>query len=371
MKDVASEISPRVVGRIREKLLKWYGANKRDLPWRRVSDPYCILVSEVMLQQTQVKTVIPYYERFLKRFPTVRHLAGAGLQEILKAWEGLGYYARARNLHRAAKIMITDHDGRVPDVYSTIRKLPGVGDYIAAAVLSIAFGQARAVVDGNVKRVLSRLFCMQHPVNAATSHKQFQTAASVLLAEEDPGGFNQAMMELGALVCRPDRPECPQCPVSADCRAFRAGKVKDYPLREARKSVPLHHVAVGVIRRGGRVLITRRKSDGLLGGLWEFPGGKVLAGETPEAACVREIKEETNLTVEVTGRISRVNHAYTHFRIEMDVFDCRYLCGRVRLSGGATDHRWIRLSEIDSYPFPKANHKFFKALFEYTKTHDL
>jgi A/G-specific adenine glycosylase len=359
-------ISPGLAERMQKKLLAWYGANRRDLPWRSTGDPYHILVSEVMLQQTQVKTVIPYYREFLRRFPSAGHLADARLQDVLKAWEGLGYYARARNLHRAAKMMVSDHGGRVPDEQTAIRKLPGVGDYIAAAVLSIAFGQAMAVVDGNVKRVLSRLFCMDHPVNAAGSHKHFQAAASALLCHDLPGEFNQAMMELGALVCRPERPDCSKCPLLKDCRAAAGNVVGAYPRREKRKAVPVHRIAAGVVWRGDRVLITRRKPEGLLGGLWEFPGGKVLDGETPEAACIREIREETSLSVEVAGHISRVKHAYTHFKIDMDVFCCRHLEGRVRLAG-ATDHRWIELHELQKYPFPKANHKFFKDLVAYAK----
>jgi A/G-specific adenine glycosylase len=371
LKDEMKGVLPQVVDGMRKKLLAWYDDNRRDLPWRRTDDPYRILVSEVMLQQTQVKTVIPYYRAFTERFPTAGHLAAARLQEVLKAWEGLGYYARARNLHRAAKMIVSDHGGRVPDAQSVIRKLPGVGDYIAAAVLSIAYGQAMAVVDGNVKRVLSRLFCMDNPVNLAASHKVFQAAASALLCHDLPGEFNQAMMELGALVCRPERPECSICPLLEECRAAAANRVGEYPRREKRKAVPVQHIAAGVIWHKDRVLITRRKPEGLLGGLWEFPGGKVLAGETPEAACVREIREETSLSVAVTGHISRVKHAYTHFKIEMDVFCCRHLAGRVRLAG-ATDHRWIELHEIEDYPFPKANHKFFKDLvrWERLKTED-
>lgn len=364
MKDKIGGFSPRVIERIQKKLLKWYSTNKRDLPWRRTADPYRILVSEVMLQQTQVKTVIPYYQAFIERFPTVRHLADAGLQEVLKAWEGLGYYARARNLHRAAKVVVSDHGGRIPDTYGVIIKLPGVGDYIAAAVLSIAFGKPLSVVDGNVKRVLARFLRMDYPVNVSASHKHFQTASSMLLKHDAPGEFNQVMMELGALVCRPEGPLCLECPVSKECRSLSENVAAEYPRREKRKTVPVHHIAAGVIWRKNRVLITRRKPEGLLGGLWEFPGGKVLARETPEAACLREIKEETNLTVEVAGHISRVKHAYTHFRIEMDVFCCRYLAGRVRLSG-AVDHRWIKLEELESYPFPKANHKFFRDLLKY------
>ena len=359
--NIPKEIFTEQTGLIRRHLTAWYEKNRRDLPWRRTSDPYCILVSEFMLQQTQVKTVIPYYRNFLQRFPSVKRLAEADLQDVLKAWEGLGYYARARNLHRASHVIMADHAGCLPTGYESIRSLPGVGDYIAAAVSSIAFGQARAVVDGNVKRVLARLFCLSPPVNSTPAHRCFQSAASAILERTSPGAFNQAMMELGALICKPAAPECQSCPLRGECRAFLTNTTNDYPVRKKRKPVPVQHIAVGVIRRGNRILITRRKADGLLGGLWEFPGGKVKTGESPEAACIREIREETNLIVELTGFISRVKHAYTHFKIVMDVFSCRYVSGRIKLTG-AVAHRWITLPEIENYPFPKANHKFFKAL---------
>lgn len=346
---------------LRKMLIAWYQKNHRKLPWRETSDPYPIWVSEVMLQQTQVKTVIPYYQNFIRRFPTIKKLAGTNLQEVLKAWEGLGYYARARNLHRAAKIILTRHQGKVPDTHQAIRSLPGVGDYIAAAVLSIAYKQPVAVLDGNVKRVLARVFCIKAPVNASAFHKLFQKSADALLDKNQPDVFNQAMMELGALVCHPKTPQCTLCPLAEYCRAFQEDAVEDYPQRIKPIKTPTHHVAVGVILKKGRMLITQRKPDGLLGGLWEFPGGKINKTERAADACLREIKEETNITAEIIEPIATVKHAYTHFKIVMEVFLCKYRSGRVKLSGPVA-HRWIRLNELEKYPFPKANHKFFEAL---------
>lgn len=345
----------------RKRLIDWYGKNHRKLPWRETADPYRIWVSEVMLQQTQVKTVLPYYLRFCDRFPDIESLADAGGQEVLKLWEGLGYYGRVRNMHRAAKVIVERHHGLIPDDIVTIKKLPGVGDYIAAAVLSLAYHQPHSVVDGNVKRVLARLYCSDLPVNKSSSYAHYQSQASTLIDARDPGTFNQAMMELGATVCKPRNPECDRCPVRTFCLAVKKQKVDQYPKRVKSPPTPEYHIASGVVFRGNRVLITRRKNDGLLGGLWEFPGGKVMSGETPERACIREIKEEVSLTVGIQSYLTRVKHAYTHFKIFMDVYLCDYLRGGVRLNG-PVDHRWIKLEEIDQYPFPRANHKFIPLL---------
>jgi A/G-specific adenine glycosylase len=349
---------------LRNALVDWYRVNQRDLPWRKVSDPYPIWVSEVMLQQTQVATVLPYYHKFLKCFPNLNKLARANSQDVLKAWEGLGYYARARNLHQAAAVVINQHQGDIPRNWQDFRNLPGVGDYIAAAVLSIAFNKPYSVVDGNVKRVLSRLYVMQEPVNQSPSKKIFQQAAADLLDTQKPGTFNQALMELGALICKPRNPLCRTCPVQTWCLAYRSGRILEFPRKLKKKTPPRYPIAVGVVFKNNRVLITRRKPEGLLGGLWEFPGGKIKKNETAEAACIREIKEEVNLAVKVDSHLCMVKHAYTHFKIQMDVFCCSYLSGRVKLNG-PVDHRWTRLNQLENYPLPKANHKFLAKLRQY------
>jgi A/G-specific adenine glycosylase len=351
----------RDIAILHKDLISWYSENKRDLPWRKTADAYHIWVSEVMLQQTQVNTVLPYYQKFLERFPDLKHLARANLQAVLKIWEGMGYYARARHLHQAAGIVLNHHGGIVPATWAAFRKLPGVGDYIAAAVLSIAFGKPYAVVDGNVKRVLSRLLMLAEAVNQSTSSKVFTEAADKLLDPENPGTFNQAMMELGALVCKPQHPLCNICPLIRACLAYQSGQVCEYPKKIKKRSTPEYHIAVGVVFKKDRVLVTRRKPEGLLGGLWEFPGGKILAGETAAAACVREIREEVNLTVQVDSFLTQVKHAYTHFKIIMEVFCCSYIRGRVKLNG-PEDFRWLSLQKLDEYPFPKANHKFMGKL---------
>jgi len=346
---------------LRKRLIQWYGANQRDLPWRKSRNPYHIWVSEVMLQQTQVNTVLSYYRRFLKAFPSIRHLAAADLQSVLKLWEGMGYYARARNLHRAAQRVMQDFNGKIPDSWAAFHGLPGVGDYIAAAVLSIAFDQPYAVVDGNVKRVLARLHKISAPVNQPQSNSAFKAAADKLLDVRRSGTFNQAIMELGALLCKPQNPACDVCPLNKRCRAYQSRQVADFPKRRKRSATPQYHIAVGVVFKNNRVLITQRKPDGLLGGLWEFPGGKIRDGEPAEAACIREIKEEANLVVEIDRHLTQVKHAYTHFKIIMEVFCCKYVSGRVYLRGPVA-FRWIRIDEYQKFPFPRANHKFIPML---------
>ena len=358
---MANKMTLSKVKKNRRRLLGWYIKNQRKLPWRETRDAYLIWVSEVMLQQTQVKTVLPYYEAFVLRFPDVITLAGARQQTVLKAWEGLGYYARCRNLHHAAKVVRKEHNGKIPDDIKAFRNLPGVGEYIAAAVMSIAFNQPFAVVDGNVKRVLARLFEIDVPVNKPNTLKVFRSIAQELLDSNQPGTFNQAVMELGALVCKPKAPYCNQCPLGKVCQACKNLATGEYPVRVQSKPTPVYHLTAGVIIRKGKILIIRRPSEGLLGGLWEFPGGKIGEGEKPEKSCTREIRKSVNLTVNIENFLTRVRHAYTHFRIVIDVFLCRYRSGAVKLNGAA-DYRWVTVNALKNYPFSKASHKFIPML---------
>ncbi len=315
------------------------------------------------MQQTRVDTVIPYYHRFIRRFPDISALAAADREEVLKAWEGLGYYGRARNLHRAARMVAEDLDGAVPEDRKAFQRLPGVGDYISAAVLSIAFNQPFAVVDGNVKRVMARIYKITAPMNTSTGHKGVQKKADALLDPSRPSLFNQAMMELGALVCAPAEPDCRSCPVSSFCRAFRDGSVSEFPRKQKKKATPTRTFAVGVVHDDKKVLIVRRKSRGLLGGLWEFPGGEIGSKETPEEACARGIREQTDLEVEVGAFVTRVRHAYSHFKVVMNVYICGLASGEIRLNDHA-DHRWAALRELEAHPFHKAVHKFIPLLEE-------
>ena len=342
-----------------ESLQKWFEEHQRKLPWRGVQDPYLIWVSEVMLQQTQVIKVIDYYQKFIERFPNVQQLAEAPLQDVLKVWEGLGYYARARNLHNAAITVITELNGEIPKEYDTFRKLSGVGDYSAAAVLSIAFDQPYAAVDGNIKRVLSRLYQLKAPVNDASSTKVYQQHADELLDSQRPGLFNQAMMELGATLCRPQSPTCLVCPVKTYCEVFHKSSQSEYPKRRTTKAIPEHQMVAAVIYRESKVLLIQRPLDGLLGGLWEFPNGRLTENETSEEGCFRNINETVNLSVSNPKFLTRVKHAFTHYKIVVDVFQCDYVSGEVVLDG-PIDAKWVDVAEVSGYPLPRATHKFLE-----------
>ncbi len=346
---------------VHHRLLSWFAKNNRDLPWRRNRTPYRVWISEIMLQQTQVQQVLPYYRRFLKEFPTIKKLATAPLDQVLKVWEGMGYYARARNLHKAAKIIVQQHRGRFPQEYESIRRLPGFGPYTTAAVLSIAFNQPYAVVDGNVLRVLSRLYAYDKDIRSATGKKELQVKADLLLSKRYPGLFNEAMMELGALICTPAAPLCDRCPLFCFCLACKQGKQHLYPVRISKKKRPHYQIAAAIIWHEGKILIARRPEQGLLGGLWEFPGGKVEPGETLEQAVVREVVEELGVAIRVRELFMRVNHAYTHFTITLHAFHCDWLSGTPQTLG-CTDWQWIKPAQLQNFAFPRANAKIIEKL---------
>ncbi|NOZ55791.1 MAG: A/G-specific adenine glycosylase [Calditrichaeota bacterium] len=349
------------IRRFRERLLKWYRTVKRDLPWRKTRDPYRILVSEIMLQQTKAETVVPYYERFLNHFPDPQSLAESTTEDVLKLWQGLGYYRRARYLQDAARTVLRVHDGEIPTDVRELRKLPGVGEYTAAAVASIAFRTPVAVVDGNVTRVLARVFKLTSPSGSRTLKNEVQELATQLLAPEAPGDFNQAMMELGATVCTPKSPKCSECPVQSFCQAAQDGQPEAYPVSPARHSVPQVHVAVGLIWGDGRLLLSKRFDDVMLGGLWELPGGKIEPGETPAECVKREIQEELGVEVAVGEQVATVRHAYSHFRVVLECFRCEVRSGEPRAIGCA-DLAWVKPDDLANYPLPTATVKILKAV---------
>ncbi|MBI4360383.1 A/G-specific adenine glycosylase [Candidatus Micrarchaeota archaeon] len=341
-------------------MLSWYARHKRNLPWRQTRDPYKIWVSEVLLQQTRVDQAIPYYRRFLQRFPTLEALAHADVNDVLKAWEGAGYYSRARNLHAAAKIAFQKY-GRVPDSYEELLDLPGIGDYIASAVSSIAFNKPHAVLDGNVVRVLSRVTAEKGDVALSKTKEKLKRVAQENLPPSRAGTYNQALMELGATACLPKKPLCLNCPLRNDCRALKLKKQDFFPVKKKKKPVSHFTIACAVVRKNGRVLICQRKPQGLLGGLWEFPGGKIQAGESLPRAAAREVFEETGVKIRIGKKVAEVKHAYSHFKITLHAFDARWVSG-IASPQQCQAVKWVRRGELEKYAFPKANACVIQAL---------
>lgn len=331
------------------------------MPWRSNPQPYLVWVSEIMLQQTQVVTVIPYFERFIQRLPTVESLAIADLDDVLGLWAGLGYYSRARNLHKTAQIVHEQYDGEFPSNYDELQELPGIGPYVAAAVASIAFDVAVPVVDGNVLRVFCRFWGIDEDIRLPKVRTELFERLSPIVGMCKPSAFNQAIMELGALVCTPRTASCEQCPLSVDCYAFNQSCVSALPFKSKKAPVPHKTIAVGIVRKGEQVLIAKRKADQMLGGLWEFPGGKVEDGEAYEAAAWREIKEETNLEVRVRDKLIVVNHAFSHFKITIHVYLCDFEGGKM-VPKSSDELRWVGVTELSNFAFPSANKRIISAL---------
>ncbi len=351
----AGEVDP---GAAADALLAWYRGRDRDVPWRAEADPYRIWVAEVMAQQTRLSTVRDYWGDFLERFPDVESLARADRHDVLKAWEGLGYYARARRLHAAAREVVERYGGEVPDDPERLRELPGIGPYTAGAVASLAFGRPEPAVDGNTRRVLCRLLDLPDPGEA-----ELRDAAGRLLEArpDDPADLNQALMDLGGEVCTPTSPSCDLCPLADACLARARGTVDRRPPARGRGELPHHRVALGLVWEEGRLLVQRRPADGMLGGLWEFPGGKVEEGETPREAVRRELREELEIEVEVGPALEPVDHAYSHFRVTLLPFHARRVSGRPR-ARSAPEWRWAGHGELEELAFPTPNRRILAGL---------
>ncbi len=354
-------IDPILKKHIQKQIISWYKKNKREMPWRNTKDPYRIWISETMLQQTQVHTVMPYYQRFVSEFPSVDMLAKARIDQVMKSWEGLGYYGRARNLHKAAQEIMSRFGGRIPDHEKDLLSLPGIGRYTVGAILSIAFEKSVPVLDGNIIRLLSRIFHVTDPVDHVKTKNLLWSLSEQIIPKNRIRDFNQGLMELGAIICKLKNPLCVDCPLSKVCEANRLSIQTELPVRSPKKKIPHYDVTAGIIWKKGKFLITLRPSKGLLGGLWEFPGGKQKAGESLEDCLKREIREELNIDIEVKNLLVSVKHAYTHFRITLHVFDCRYIGGKIRLNG-CEAYRWIGPDELDHFALPGADRKVIQLL---------
>jgi A/G-specific adenine glycosylase len=347
---------------ISRRLLAWYKKNKRDLPWRKTRDPYRIWVSEIMLQQTRVETVIPYYERFLKRYPDVRSLARAPLDDVLKAWENLGYYSRARHLHEAARVVVNRFGGAIPCTKDQLLQLPGVGAYTAGAVLSIAFDNPCAAVDGNVIRVIARLFGIEKPVDGKEMKKKIEGIAQQLVPSVEPGHYNQALMDLGSGVCTPRGPDCTACPLAGVCVA-RAKKIQEaIPAKKKTAAVPHREsVAAVLCNDAGEILMVKRPQQGLLGGLWSFPGSALAEGDAPAAKLRKALREELGLKVVAGKELFRVEHGYSHFSITVRVFGGR-LRETIPAPGGNAKFRWAGTKDFSRLALSGLERKILKGL---------
>ena len=335
-----------------KRILDWYHLHARDLPWRLTKDPYQIWISEIMLQQTRVKSVIPYYNRWMDSFRSIEDLALANEDHLLSNWEGLGYYARVQNIHKTAKIVAEKYNGKFPQELKELQSLPGIGRYTAGAIVSIAFNKKAPILDGNIRRVFTRYFNIDTPIHTKQTETKLWQLATDLIPETDPGEFNQALMELGALVCRPKKPLCDLCPIQSDCIASQLEVQVDRPVRKPKSTPPHLQVAAGVIMEKSLVLLAKRPHDGLLGGLWEFPGGRQESGESLIETLTRELLEELDIEVEVGNHLGTFNHAYTHYKVTLHAYFCRLLSRNIQLNFH-TDIAWVPITSLRDYPMGK------------------
>ena len=338
--------------------MRWYNEHHRDLPWRKTSDPYKIWISEIMLQQTTVNAVIPYYERWIKEFPTVHRTAKAPLEKILKLWQGLGYYSRARNIHKSAQVICAEHQGKIPGTKEHLKKLPGFGPYTVGAVLSIAFDQREPIIDANVRRVVMRQLAIQGAADRSHDVKIFKFLDDVMPTCGN-NIFNQALMELGALVCRNREPICTICPVRKNCLAYKKNIQEIIPTPK-KKIIKKLDVSIGVLRKNNKFYIQKRSSKGLLADLWEFPGGKIEKGETPEDAVHREIMEEVGIKIKSVKPFMNLVHFYTDFKIYLNVFWAEPK-DEILLN---KERKWVNLKSLLKYPMPSGSAKIVEVLLK-------
>ena len=340
------------------KLLAWYQVNQRKLPWRETRDPYAIWVAEVMLQQTRVDTVLSYYKKWMEVFPSIKVLAVADLQTVLSVWEGLGYYSRARNLHKAARRIVDDYSAEIPTNRKVLETLPGIGKAGAADILSIACGQDHASVDGNIRRVIARIFEIPFMQGSPEFETRVQSAVNKLLPPGHAGDYNQAWMDLGATICLPAEPQCQLCPISEFCDAHQHHNQSKYPIRKQKQPIPLQVLASAVILKmdhsGTAVLLCRRPAAGLLGGLWTYPGGKVQATETMEKSLQESIQSQFQVNCQIGEQLGIFKHAYTHFKVVVHAFYCRFGDDESELNQGS-DTAWVDIQHLADYPMGKVD----------------
>lgn len=352
------------ISAVRALVLAWFYACQRSLPWRQNYHPYQVWISEIMGQQTQMERVVEYFTRWMQLFPDITSLAHAPEQAVLKAWEGLGYYSRAHNIRRTARILQKEHQGQIPADLQTLLALPGIGPYTAAAILSIGFNQPHPVVDANVERVFARLYDLEEPVKGSAGKKKVQGLATLFLDRKNPRAFNQALMELGALVCMPKKPQCLTCPLQKLCLAFSRDTVTLRPVLNKRPGRVDIVMACGIIQQNGLLYIQQRLENDIWGGLWEFPGGRLEPGETPAQGALREIFEETGWQVQLEDAYRTVTHFYTRYRVTLHSFFCTLKDGQARKPclNAASRYAWVNTHDLLQYPFPAGHRQLVMSL---------
>lgn len=369
--DISSYLDQFKVHEFQNRLLYWFERNMRDLPWRQDKDPYKIWVSEIMLQQTQVDTVIPYYHRFLERFPTIESLADAHEEDVLKMWEGLGYYSRARNLQQAVKEVREHYGGKVPENTKEILSLKGVGSYTAGAILSIAYGKREPAVDGNVMRVMSRILTIYDDIQKAKTKSLFEGIVKQLIPADSTSYFNQGLMELGALICTPQKPKCEQCPVQTLCRAYEQNVQNELPVKTKKKKQKTQHMVAGVLVCNGHVLIRKRPDTGLLAKLYEFPNTEWLNNSARDTISTY-YKDQFSVFAEAVQEWTSVQHTFTHliwnitvyameladkYNLESNDDDSLVTINTNEIASSNNRAKWVPVDELDEYAFPVSHQK--------------
>lgn len=354
------------IEQFQRNLITWFEVEQRDLPWRKDKDPYKVWVSETMLQQTRVDTVIPYFNRFIDQYPTIRDLSEADEEKVLKLWEGLGYYSRVRNLHAAVKEVNEKYGGKVPNSLDEISSLKGVGPYTAGAILSIAYGLPEPAVDGNVMRVISRILSIWDDIAKPATRKIFEKAIREMISQENPSFFNQALMELGAIVCTPTSPSCLLCPVREHCMAFHEGTTQDLPVKtKNKKQKNVHLAAVVLVNQEGQYLIHKRAENGLLANLWEFPNTEINLKQVGEKnQLCRYIKNEYGADIELTEMVGQIEHVFSHLKWFIHVY--KGIIQNQVLE--KPDLRLVNRTEMEQFAFPVSHQKMIKMIEQGTSS---
>lgn len=346
-------MKPEQIGLFNRDLLMWFHKNKRDLPWRKTKNPYYIWISEVMLQQTQVDTVIPYYKKFIERFPTPERLAETPEQEVLKSWEGLGYYSRARNLQKGVREVVEKYGGHPPENKKELLTIHGIGPYTAGALLSIAYDRPEPAVDGNAMRVMSRIFLIDDDIAKTGTRKKFENLIGGLITETDPSAFNQSLMDLGAMVCRPKNPDCNACPVQKYCGACEEGVQNEYPIKsKAKKPHAEDYVVLLIFDRERRLLIEQRPLSGLLAGMWQFP---MIRSDVSTGNIQSEVKKMFGRPLELTKVPFSYSHRFSHL-----IWNLTLYLGQADLEDAGKRRRWVAFSRLEDYPFPVPHQKIIE-----------